>query len=298
MDGQIQDDDGNLLSKVKRFSLNDDANTTHTPIKIFDRFYDSSSDDDRDFYSTASGSGHDNEAVVQSAGRRLDYMIQFLDRKLSSPESNNSSGIDEENRSLPEFVGSGGGTGIFKVPIRAAVHPSRPPSLELRPHPLRETQIGCFLRTLECTDSQLWAGSESGVRFWNLSELYAPNPNPNGTGIGMGSGDDDAAPFYQSVQTSPTLCVIGDAGSRLVWSGHRDGRIRCWKMDQQPLDGTPFKRGPFLAGSSRPCSFYSYDFLRYRIQRFLSQDSSISLTSQEEKRYGLEVEPWHNPIRD
>ncbi|PSR98150.1 Type II inositol polyphosphate 5-phosphatase [Actinidia chinensis var. chinensis] len=332
MDGRIQDDDGDLLSsltatsphnrfhyslsqkfgiqkndddeqfrsKVKRFSLNDDANTTHTPIKIFDRFYDSSSDDDRDFYSAASGSGHDNEAVVQSAGRRLDYMIQFLDRKLSSPESNNSSGIDEENRSLPEFVGSGGGTGIFKVPIRAAVHPSGPPSLELRPHPLRETQIGCFLRTLECTDSQLWAGSEGGVRFWNLSELYAPNPNPNGTGIGMGSGDDDAAPFSQSVQTSPTLCVIGDAGSRLVWSGHRDGRIRCWKMDQQPLDGTPFRevlswqahRGPVLS-----ILMTSYGDLWsgseggvIKIWPWESIEKSISLTAEERHMAALTLE--------
>ncbi|KAA8538834.1 hypothetical protein F0562_025526 [Nyssa sinensis] len=229
-----------LHSAVRRFSLDEDSSTTRVP-KVFDRFYESSSDDE--FYSSGTG-GVDN-GVVQSAGKRLDYMIQFLDRKLSSPNNNDPN--DSEHRSLPEFVASGGGTGIFKLPVRAAVHPDRPPSLELRPHPLRETQIGCFTRTLASTDSQLWAGSECGVRFWNLSDVYAP-------GEMALSGDEEAAPFHESVPTSPTLCLIADAGSRVVWSGHKDGKIRSWKMDQS-LDGNPFKeclswqahRGPVLS---------------------------------------------------
>uniref|UniRef100_A0A5B7BWU2 Putative type II inositol 1,4,5-trisphosphate 5-phosphatase FRA3 isoform X2 n=1 Tax=Davidia involucrata TaxID=16924 RepID=A0A5B7BWU2_DAVIN len=234
-------------SSVRKFSLDEDRTTIHAP-KIFDRFYDSSSDDE--FYSSGSGGGGggvDNE-VVQSAGKRLDYMIQFLDRKLSSSPNNN----DPNDRSLlPEFVARGGGSGIFKLPVRAAVHPGRPPSLELRPHPLRETQIGCFLKTLVSTDSQLWAGSECGVRFWNLSDVYAPAP-----GAMPLSGDEEAAPFQESVRTSPTLCLIADAGNRVVWSGHKDGKIRSWKMDQWlDLDGTPFKeylswqahRGPVLS---------------------------------------------------
>lgn len=45
------------------------------------------------------------------------------------------------NQPLPEFVGSGGGVGVFKAPIRAAMHPNRPPCLEIRPHPLRESQV-------------------------------------------------------------------------------------------------------------------------------------------------------------
>lgn len=33
-----------------------------------------------------------------------------------------------------------------------------------------------------------------------------------------------------------------DSGNRLIWSGHKDGKIRSWKMDQ-PLDDVPFKEG-------------------------------------------------------
>lgn len=41
---------------------------------------------------------------------------------------------------------------------------------------------------------------------------------------------------------SPTLCMVVDSGNRLVWTGHRDGKIRSWKMDQNP-DGGPFREG-------------------------------------------------------
>lgn len=138
--------------------------------------------------------------------------------------------VDEprQSQALPEFVGSGGGVGIFKMPARSAVHPGRPPCLELRPHPLRETQVGKFLRNIACTDTQLWAGQESGVRFWKLQNAYD-------VGIGLSNrvrrGDEDAAPFHESVNTSPTMCLMVDDGNRLVWSGHKDGKIRSWKMD-------------------------------------------------------------------
>lgn len=202
-------------SNNRNFGLDE---TQRTP-KIFDRFYDSSSDEDEEF-------NRPNDA----AQKRIDYMIQFLDRKLcSSAESAsfNNRNITGTNQpqALPEFVGRGGGRGIFKLPARAAVHPDRPPSIELRPHPLRETQIGRFLRSIVCTDdgSQLWAGSECGIRVWNLTDIY---------GVAADEElDNDAAPFCESVQTPPTLCLVGDAGNRVVWSGHKDGRIRCWKTD-------------------------------------------------------------------
>ncbi|GJX26908.1 hypothetical protein Tco_0233204, partial [Tanacetum coccineum] len=33
------------------------------------------------------------------------------------------------------------------------------------------------------------------------------------------------------------------SGRDAVWSGHKDGKVRSWKMDQQPADDTPFKEG-------------------------------------------------------
>ncbi|CAA6654072.1 unnamed protein product [Spirodela intermedia] len=124
---------------------------------------------------------------------------------------------------LPEFTGAGGDQGIFKLPLRAPVHPGRPPSLDLRPHPLRETQAGSFLRTIACTPTQLWAGQESGVRFWNFSDLYE---GQEGEGRILVRGDEESAPFRISHQTSPTLCMVVDAATHLVWTGHKDGKIR------------------------------------------------------------------------
>uniref|UniRef100_A0A1J3IWY1 Type I inositol 1,4,5-trisphosphate 5-phosphatase 13 n=1 Tax=Noccaea caerulescens TaxID=107243 RepID=A0A1J3IWY1_NOCCA len=148
---------------------------------------------------------------------------------------------EDESEPLPEFIGAGGGTGIFKVPVRAAVHPGRPPCLELRPHPLRETQTGKFMRNIACTETQLWAGQENGVRFWNLEDAYEA-----GCGIGgqVRRGDEDTAPFHESVTTAPTMCLVADQSNKLLWSGHKDGKIRAWKMDQPCAcddDSGPFK---------------------------------------------------------
>jgi hypothetical protein len=128
---------------------------------------------------------------------------------------------------LPEFVGAGGGEGIFRVPLRAAMHPGRPPALEVRPHPPRETQVCSFLRTLACEPRlrQLWAGAESGVRVWGLDKVF------DGCVPAARRGDEESPPFAESVLVPPVLCTAVDSANRLVWTGHKDGRIRSWRMD-------------------------------------------------------------------
>lgn len=162
---------------------------------------------------------------------------------------------------LPEFMGNGGGTGIFRVPFRAAVHPGRPPVLELRPHPLRETQAGSFLRTIVYTGTQLWAGQESGLRFWNLSDVYEA-----WNGRLAKRGDEASAPFYESGRTSPVVCLVADAASGFVWSGHKDGRIRSWIIPKQGSDSflgeaeenedKRFPENSIAVGSGDPESFF------------------------------------------
>lgn len=100
-------------------------------------FYDGNvnSSDEEDFYRYSSGRD----------GSASDHQVDYH-RMTDGMGKGDSGPIDESqqapNQPLPEFTGSGGGMGVFKVPFRAAVHPNRPPCLELRPHPLRETQVG------------------------------------------------------------------------------------------------------------------------------------------------------------
>lgn len=173
--------------------------------KVFDRFYDDSSSEE-------------DEVEVSSSSnyqRRLDYMLQFLDRKLSTSSS--------PDQPMPEFTAPGGGVGIFRPPV----HPNRPPSIELRPHPLRETQVGRFLRRIVTVDDgngpQLWAGSESGIRVWDLkNDIY---------GGGKEGEEEGTVRYWESAPVAAAaLCLVGDGGNRVVWSGHKDGRIMCWKM--------------------------------------------------------------------
>lgn len=223
MESRIQEHDD------KNFNYPDNISTTsgaRIP-KIFDRFYDSSSEDEGDeyFYSGT----HNTGGVLDTAGKRLDYMIQFLDRRLSVSDDNTNDD-DTKDHPLPEFIAPGGGSGIFKLPLRAAVHPGRPPCLELRPHPLTETQIGCFLRNMVCVDDkELWVGSEKGVRVWRLGDVYKAADADEDDDLVV-NGDEETAPFRESLSVAPTLCLVGHEGNTMVWSGHKDGMIRCWKM--------------------------------------------------------------------
>lgn len=212
--------------QIRKHSLDDNAIKTN-----IDAFYDSSDDDFYPYATTSDGGGDPaGSATVMGGSGHFEY----------HPTAAEGAEQPQQQQPLPEFMGNDSNApAIFKTPTRAAVHPNRPSCLELRPHPLRETQVGRFLRTIACTETQLWAGQESGVRVWNLTDAYQP-------GIGIGGrarrGDEDAAPFYESANTSPAICMMIDGGSKLVWSGHKDGKIRSWKMDQA-MDDTPFKEG-------------------------------------------------------
>ncbi|EPS65573.1 hypothetical protein M569_09204, partial [Genlisea aurea] len=204
----------------------DDVFTSNSVVspRVFDRFYSSSSSEDEE---ETGGSSSNYQ-------RRLDYMLEFLDRKLST------SAVPDQP--LPEYEGSGGGSGIFKPPVRGPVRSDRPPSLEIRPRPLREDQLGRFLRNITLLDDgsapQLWAGSESGIRVWDMkNDIY-----------GEEGGDEEGTVRYcESVQVpAATLCVTGDASNRVVWSGHRDGRVICWKM----LDSSHKVHGSEQSGST------------------------------------------------
>ncbi|KAJ0046930.1 hypothetical protein Pint_05250 [Pistacia integerrima] len=203
---------------IRKHSLESLPNPSTTTIA--DHFYDSSDDEFCPITTTSSNNVKEDYVNLSAQGNANDQNRPF--------------------QPLTEFIGAGGGSGIFKVPKRAAVHPGRPPCLELRPHPLRETQVGKFLRNIACTGRQLWAGQESGVRFWNLDDTYERG---HGVGIRVRRGDEDAAPFHESVSTSPTTCLMVDSGNRLVWTGHKDGKIKSWKMDQPVDDYSPFKEG-------------------------------------------------------
>ncbi|GAB4858948.1 hypothetical protein Ancab_010420 [Ancistrocladus abbreviatus] len=269
---QIRAGCSNKRNQMRTHSLDEDRIG-----KNVDQCY--SSDDEFCHYSTS--------AVDGEMSHRYDQSLSICD-----------SDSNEQRQTLPEFVASGSATGIFKPPRRAAVHPNRPPALELRPHPLRETQVGRFLRTIGCTESQLWAGQESGVRFWNFQDAY-----DMGSGLGgrVRRGDEDAAPFYESGSTAPTLCLVVDEGSRLVWTGHKDGRIRSWKMDQTFSDDSGgFKeclswqahRGPVLsmAISSYGDLWSGFEGGVIKIWPWDAIEKSLSLSSEEKRMASLLVE--------
>ncbi|KAK1318888.1 Type I inositol 1,4,5-trisphosphate 5-phosphatase 12 [Acorus calamus] len=214
---------------------------------------------------------------------------------LSSFSSSSDSADDDAHvaAALPEFIGSGGGKGIFKLPLRAAVHPGRPPSLELRPRPPRETQAGSFLRTVACASGRIWAGKENGVRVWRIEDVY-------GGGAGGIGGDDEAAPFVESSQTSPTVCLVADRASGLVWSGHKDGKIRSWRMDKPEMAlAWQAHRTPVLAMAMTSYGDLWTGFEGGVIKAWPWEaiDKSLSLTAEERHIAALLVERSYVDLR-
>jgi hypothetical protein len=58
---------------------------------------------------------------------------------------------------------------------------------------------------------------------------------------GVRRGDEETAPFYETGRTSPVICLAVDQASGFVWSGHKDGKIRSWKMDAEIVRGSVFE---------------------------------------------------------
>ncbi|KAL0403406.1 UNVERIFIED_CONTAM: Type II inositol polyphosphate 5-phosphatase 15 [Sesamum radiatum] len=172
------DSDEESRDGSRNFSFDDASLNYQKAPKIFDRFYNSSSSDEEE----------DEVGSSSNYQQRLDYMLQFLDRKLSSSSS--------PDQPLPEFSGSGGGTGFLNPRRIACVYDGNVP--------------------------QLWAGSECGVRVWDLkNDIYG----------GAEEGDEEGTVrYWESVQVGAAALCWWDGGNRVVWSGHRDGRIVCWKM--------------------------------------------------------------------
>uniref|UniRef100_A0ACD5WN72 Uncharacterized protein n=1 Tax=Avena sativa TaxID=4498 RepID=A0ACD5WN72_AVESA len=162
------------------------------------------------------------------------------------------------SNSLPEFAAPAAASHVHRPPPRAALRADRPPPLELRPRPPRESQAGTALRALACcaapgaagTSTHLWAAGDAGVRVWDLADAFRSPTSRRRW------GDEATAPFRESRRTPPALCLVADPARGLVWSGHANGRIMAWGADRDPQAGECIgwdaHRGPVFALAVSP----------------------------------------------
>ncbi|CAM0945760.1 unnamed protein product [Alopecurus aequalis] len=161
------------------------------------------------------------------------------------------------SNSLLEFAASASASHVYRPPPRAAVRADRPPPLELRPRPPRESQADTALRALACcaapgtaASTHLWAAGEAGVRVWDLADAFRSPTSRRRW------GDEASAPFRESRRTPTALCLVADPGRGVVWSGHANGRIMGWGADRGPESGECIgwdaHRGPVFALAISP----------------------------------------------
>lgn len=123
---------------------------------------------------------------------------------------------------MKEFVSAGGRRGGFKAPDRGE---DGPVAFELRPQPLQEMPVQPT-RVLACTDTALWLGCDQGIMVWDIPGAFKSSCD----GKSNMKGDEDAAAYSRSVHELAPLCLVADTTNHLMWSGHKDGRVRAWHL--------------------------------------------------------------------
>ncbi|KAL0368718.1 UNVERIFIED_CONTAM: Type I inositol polyphosphate 5-phosphatase 12 [Sesamum calycinum] len=172
---------------------------------------------------------------------------------------------------------------------------------QLRKHSLDENRI---MNHHPVSKNSVYFGSTPNSS--DDEEFYPYSTTTSAAGRGDWSrgraqrGDEDAAPFYESTSTSPTICMTVDKGSKLVYSGHKDGKIRSWKMDLQSTDDISFKEGLYWQAHRGPV--LSMEISSYgdiwsgsengviRVWPWEAVEKSLSLSPEEKHMASLLVE--------
>jgi hypothetical protein len=140
-------------------------------------------------------------------------------------------------RQQPEFLASGGGRGVFRAPSRETFTSGNPVALELRPRPLKLKEVNQSIRTIMCTETSVWAAFDHGLKVWDIEAACSSRSEGSNNPL----GDEDAA-GYTVLTSGPTLCLAMDTGNQVVWTGHRDGKVRAWPLNIRGGDSQ--KRDP------------------------------------------------------
>uniref|UniRef100_A0A7I4BC76 Inositol polyphosphate-related phosphatase domain-containing protein n=1 Tax=Physcomitrium patens TaxID=3218 RepID=A0A7I4BC76_PHYPA len=126
----------------------------------------------------------------------------------------------------PEFLASGGGRGVYRAPSRDLFYAGNPVALELRPRPHKEMNES--IKTALCAGSSLWAAFDHGLKVWDIEDASSGGSE----GSNNSPGDEDAAAYIPLVVNSgATMCLAMDNANQIIWSGHRDGRLRAWPLN-------------------------------------------------------------------
>lgn len=155
------------------------------------------------------------------------------------PESQSSTWASSSTseRQQPQFLASGGGRGVYRAPSREIFYAGNPVALELRPRPLKLMEVNQSIRTMMCTDTSVWAAFDHGLKVWDIEAACSSCSEGGNNPL----GDEDAA-SYNVLPSGPTLCLAMDTGNQVVWTGHRDGKVRAWPLSIR--GGDPQKRDP------------------------------------------------------
>ncbi|CAI5982279.1 unnamed protein product [Closterium sp. NIES-64] len=127
---------------------------------------------------------------------------------------------------------------VYGPPVRVPVDPSRPIALSIRPRPRSGTlpqgtphgSRTCLLVTL---DSSIILVTDDGIRVWDIQHVMTAQ---GALGLGNPRGDEEAAAFFWvpfGAGVSAAKSIAADVKGRMVFTGHRDGRVLVWRVRER-----------------------------------------------------------------
>ena len=119
---------------------------------------------------------------------------------------------------------------LYSPPNRGPVHNERPVSFDLRPKPRQAaTEVDNRARMLACTGTTVCTTADDGLRVWDLA--YAMQRGCDG-GANPAGEEDAAEVAVVAVRAPRMLCLQVDMERGNLYSGHADGVVRVWRLQE------------------------------------------------------------------
>ncbi|KAH7387262.1 hypothetical protein KP509_16G012900 [Ceratopteris richardii] len=107
-------------------------------------------------------------------------------------------------------------------------------AFELRPQPFKQSSLQRS-GALACTERCLWLACDQHLIMWDIPDSFHSGCD----GKGNICGDEDAAGYHKVSHGFSTTCLFADTGNGIMWSGHKDGKVRAWPISLEQDKSMP-----------------------------------------------------------
>ncbi len=115
-----------------------------------------------------------------------------------------------------------------KAPLRGYVHVRHHVPLEFGPHPLKDTKLST--KAIVCTKTSVLAASNVHLQVQDIESATKECSAVIAVVDNLTEDEDTVAYHVLLVHMEPISYLAMDVAYHIMWSGHKDGKVRGWPM--------------------------------------------------------------------